>query len=254
MSGPRETDGPGGAHRRLDAELVRRGMAPSRSQAQAAIAAGKVSVAGRVETKAGRLVAANALIEAESAHPWVSRGGVKLAAALDAFGVEVAGRACLDIGASTGGFSDVLLSRGARAVTAVDVGRGQLHPRIAADGRVRALEQTDARGLTLDMIGMAPDLMVVDVSFIGLAKAIGPALHLAAAGADLVALFKPQFEVGPAHVGRGGIVSDQAATEAASQTFADWLAAEGWRVLDWIESPIAGGDGNRERLVHARRA
>ena len=239
---------------RLDAELVRRGLSPSRSQARAAIEAGKVIVAGRVETKPGRLVDGDADIIAEPAHPWASRGGVKLAAALDAFCVDPAGRRCLDVGASTGGFTDVLLARGAKVVTAVDVGRGQLIARIADDPRVRSLEQTDARSLTREMIGGAPQLVVVDVSFIGLAKALGAALDLAEAGADLVALFKPQFEVGPAHVRRGGIVSDVAATDAAATAFAGWLEARGWRVRGWIESPISGGDGNRERLVHAVRS
>lgn len=238
---------------RLDAELVRRGLSPSRSQARAAIEAGKVSVAGRVEIKPGRLVSRDVEIAAEAAHPWVSRGGVKLAAALEAFGVDPSGRVCLDVGASTGGFTDVLLTRGAKAVTAVDVGRGQLHPRIGADTRVRALEQTDARSLTLELVGAAPELIVADVSFIGLAKALGAALDLARPRADMVVLFKPQFEVGPAHVGRGGIVSDMAATDAAAEAFAAWLDQRGWRVHGWIDSPIAGGDGNRERLVHAVR-
>lgn len=240
--------------RRLDIELVQRGLFSSRARAQAAIEAGKVLVDGVVAAKPGVIVRPDAVIEAEPAHPWVSRGGVKLAHALDVFGLPPAGQACLDVGASTGGFTDVLLSRGARQVVAVDVGRGQLHAKLRADKRVISLEGTDARDLTAAMIGESPTLVVCDASFIGLAKVLGKALSLAAPQADLVALFKPQFEVGPAHVGKGGLVSDAAATDTAARVIEGWLRSEGWVVVAWTPSPIAGGDGNQERLVHARRA
>jgi 23S rRNA (cytidine1920-2'-O)/16S rRNA (cytidine1409-2'-O)-methyltransferase len=238
---------------RLDVELVKRGMFASRAQARAAIEAGKVRVDGVVAAKPGLAVQADAAIEAEPAHPWVSRGGLKLAHALDGFGISPEGRSCLDVGASTGGFTDVLLARGARRVVAVDVGRGQLHPKLRNDGRVISLEGTDARRLTAGLVGESPTLVVCDASFIGLPKVLGKALGLAPPGADLVALFKPQFEVGPAHVGKGGLVTDTAATDAAAGAVEDWLRSEGWPVTGWTLSPIAGGDGNQERLLHARR-
>lgn len=237
--------------RRLDVELVRRGLVASRAQARAAIEAGKVLVDAVVAAKPGLLVRGDTMIAAEAAHPWVSRGGVKLAHALDVFGIECAGRACLDIGASTGGFTDVLLSRGARRVVAVDVGRDQLHSRLREDPRIVSLESTDARNLTAEMLGEPPSLVVCDASFIGLAKLIGPALRLAAPGAKLVALFKPQFEVGPANVGRGGIVANHVATDEAANEIEAWLSSVGWPVENWTASPIAGGDGNRERLLLA---
>ena len=237
--------------RRLDVELVRRGLAPSRAQARAAIEAGKVSVDGAPAQKPGQMVRHDTVIAAEAAHPWVSRGGLKLDHALAVFGVDVAGKACLDVGASTGGFTQVLLARGAKRVVAVDVGRDQLHQSLRSDPRVVSLESTDARSLTAEMLGEPPALIVCDASFIGLAKLLGPALGLAAPGAQLVALFKPQFEVGPANVGRGGIVTDQAATEAAAGNLEAWLRDLHWHVSKWTESPIPGGDGNRERLLLA---
>jgi 23S rRNA (cytidine1920-2'-O)/16S rRNA (cytidine1409-2'-O)-methyltransferase len=240
--------------RRLDVELVRRGLFSSRAQAQAAIEAGKVRLDGVVVRKPGLAVKPGAAIAAEAAHPWVSRGGVKLAHALDVFGVSPEGRACLDVGASTGGFTDVLLSRGARRVVAVDVGRDQLHLKLRADKRVISLEGTDARELTTALVGESPTLIVCDASFIGLAKLLRKALSFAAPDAELVALFKPQFEVGPAHVGKGGLVSDAAATVAAARSLEDWLRSECWPVIAWTPSPIAGGDGNQERLLHARKA
>ena len=247
------SDSGAGEGGRLDVELVRRGLFSSRAQARAAIEAGKVVVDGKVAAKPGLVVRTDQAIEAEPAHPWVSRGGVKLAHALDVFGVSPEGRTCLDIGASTGGFTDVLLSRGARQVVAVDVGRDQLHSKIRSDKRVISLEGTDARELTAGLIRESPTLVVCDASFIGLAKVLGRALSLAASDADLVALFKPQFEVGPAHVGKGGLVTDAAATAAAANAFEAWLGSEGWTVVAWTASPIAGGDGNQERLVHAQK-
>jgi 23S rRNA (cytidine1920-2'-O)/16S rRNA (cytidine1409-2'-O)-methyltransferase len=239
---------------RLDVELVRRRLAASRTQARAAIEAGHVKVEGVVATKPGQLVGSGAAIDWTPAHPWVSRGGLKLVHALEVFGVDPAGRACLDVGASTGGFTEVLLSKGARRVVAVDVGRGQLHAKLAGDPRVASLEGTDARKLTAALLGETPTLVTCDASFIGLAKLLGRPLSLAAAEAELVTLFKPQFEVGPAHVGKGGIVSDIAAADRAAAAFETWLGEQGWRVRGWTESPILGGDGNRERLLHAVRS
>lgn len=237
--------------RRLDIELVRRGLSPSRGQAREAIETGKVRVEGSLAAKPGQLVTAATRIEAEALHPWVSRGGLKLDHALTTFGVDVSGQPCLDIGSSTGGFTDVLLARGARRVVAVDVGTGQLHPRLQADSRVISLESTDARDLTADRVIEPPTVLVCDASFIGLAKLLGPPLRLAAPRAKLVALFKPQFEVGREHVGKGGIVSNGAAKEAAAAALIHWLDQAGWRVQAWTDSPITGGDGNRERLFLA---
>ena len=241
-----------GERRRLDVELVLRGLAPTRARAREAIEAGKVLVDMRIASKPGQLVAATTLIEAEAAHPWVSRGGLKLDHALTAFSIAAAGRHCLDIGASTGGFTDVLLARGARRVVAVDVGVGQLHPRLRADLRVVSHESTDARSLDAAMVIEPPTLIVCDASFIGLAKLLTRPLELAAPHASLVALFKPQFEVGPANVGKGGIVSDASAVATAAAELELWLGYAGWPVIAWTDSPIAGGDGNHERLFMAR--
>lgn len=237
---------------RLDVELVKRGLMASRAQARAAIEAGKVIVDGAAAVKPGQLVTSRAIIDAEPAHPWVSRGGLKLDHALNAFGVDPAGRFCLDIGSSTGGFTDVLLARGARQIVAVDAGRGQLHANLRTHPQVISLEETDARNLTAGMIGEPPSLIVVDASFISLAKLLARPLELAAKQAVLVGLFKPQFEVGPDHVGRGGIVSDQEATARAASDLEIWLEAKGWPVEKWADSPITGGDGNRERLFCSR--
>lgn len=249
MAGDKESKG---RRERLDIELVRRGLAPTRARAREAIEAGKVQVEGVVATKPGQLVDHANRIEAEMAHPWVSRGGLKLDHALRAFGVDPAGRHCLDLGSSTEGFTEVLLARGARRVVAVDVGVGQLHPRLRSDPRVISLESTDARNLDAALLIDPPELVVCDASFIGLAKLLARPLQLAARTAILVALFKPQFEVGPAHVGKGGIVSDVAAVDAAAVALESWLATAGWPVRAWIDSPITGGDGNRERLFLAR--
>ncbi len=237
---------------RLDVELVRRGLMASRAQARAAIEAGKVVVDGTAATKPGQLVTSRVIIEAEPAHPWVSRGGLKLDHGLHAFGVDPAGRYCLDIGAATGGFTDVLLARGARQIVAVDAGRGQLHAKLRAHPQIISLEETDARNLTAEILGEPPSLIVVDASFISLAKLLARPLDLAAKQAELVGLFKPQFEVGPDHVGRGGIVSDQAATARAASDLEIWLREKGWPVEKWTDSPITGGDGNRERLFYSR--
>lgn len=241
-----------GGRRRLDVELVQRGLAPTRARAREAIEAGKVGVDGATATKPGQLVGDGSLIEAEAAHPWVSRGGLKLDHALTVFGVDPVGRHCLDIGASTGGFTDVLLARGARRVVAVDVGVGQLHPRLKADIRVVSHESTDARKIDAGLVIEPPTLIVCDASFIGLAKLLTRPLELAAPEAMLVALFKPQFEVGPANVGKGGIVSNPAAVAVAAEELERWLVTMGWVVRQWSDSPITGADGNRERLFVAQ--
>jgi len=239
---------------RLDRLLVARGLFESRAKARAAIEAGRVRVGGRPLLQPSATIAADALVEAEPAHPWVGRGALKLEAALQLWPVPVAGCVALDVGASTGGFTEVLLSRGAARVHAVDVGRGQLHPRVAADPRVVAHEGVDARTLDRSRIPEAVELIVCDASFIGLAKVLPAALSLAAPAAHLLALVKPQFEVGPAHVGKGGLVRDPAARAAALADAMAWLEAGGWTVQASADSPVPGGDGAREHLLWARRA
>jgi len=239
---------------RADKVLVALGHFESRTSAQAAIAAGKVTVSGKVLKKASEKITPDVRIKAEPEHPWVSRAGLKLVHALDAFEIDPGGAHCLDVGASTGGFTEVLLVRGAASVIAVDVGRDQLHARLQGDRRVSSLEATDARGLTAETVQMSPELIVCDASFISLHKLLSVPLSLAADQATLIALFKPQFEVGRAHVGKGGIVTDKAAITRAEQVFLDWLAAQGWQVKGRIDSPINGADGNAERLIFAVRA
>jgi 23S rRNA (cytidine1920-2'-O)/16S rRNA (cytidine1409-2'-O)-methyltransferase len=238
---------------RVDKVLVELGHFDSRAAAQAAISAGKVKVSGRVIAKASEKIAADARIEAEAAHPWVSRAGLKLSHALELFEIDPAGKSCLDIGASTGGFTDVLLTNGAASVVAVDVGRDQLHARLRDNRRVTSLEATDARSLTPDIFVHAPQLVVCDASFISLHKLLGVPLSLCADEAELIALFKPQFEVGRDHIGKGGIVTDRAATAHAEQAFVGWLAEQGWTAQAGADSPIKGGDGNAERLIYAVR-
>ena len=238
---------------RADKILVALGHFDSRAGAQAAIAAGKVTVAGRVIAKPSEKISADARIEAEAEHPWVSRAGLKLAHALDVFGVDPASNHCLDIGASTGGFTEVLLANGAASIVAIDVDRDQLHARLRDDPRVISREATDARSLMASDVGLPPQLVVCDAGFISLHKLLGPPLSLAADQAELIALFKPQFEVGREHVGKGGIVTDQAATARAEQAFVDWLSSQGWSVQARADSPIKGGDGNAERLIYAVR-
>lgn len=239
---------------RLDVLLVSRALVPSRAQARAAIEAGGVTVDGQVETSASRNVADDAVMTVEAAHDYVGRGALKLAQALDLWDVPVAGRIVLDVGASTGGFTEVCLRRGAARIHAVDVGHGQLHSRVAADPRVVNLERTDARMLDTTVMPEAPGLIVCDASFISLTKVLPAALALAAPDADLVTLVKPQFEMkSRADVGRGGVVRDEVARAAALARVIAWLEGEGWRVLATADSPIAGRDGNREYLLHARR-
>jgi 23S rRNA (cytidine1920-2'-O)/16S rRNA (cytidine1409-2'-O)-methyltransferase len=238
---------------RLDLALVERGLAPSRERAQALIAAGLVEVAGsRAGSAAQRVAAGEEVRVVGRDHPWASRGGLKLAAALDAFAVDPAGRVCLDAGASTGGFTDVLLRRGATLVYAVDVGYGQLDGRIARDARVRVLDRTNLR-LLRELPGPAPSLATLDLSFISLRLVLPRVAELAAPGAEVVALFKPQFEVGREAVGKGGIVRDAAVGEAAARELLAWAAeALGAATAGPIPSPITGTKGNRELLVHLR--
>jgi 23S rRNA (cytidine1920-2'-O)/16S rRNA (cytidine1409-2'-O)-methyltransferase len=240
------------ARMRADLLLVARGLVESRAKARAAIEAGGVQADGAPVMKPSDLVAEDAQLQVTPPHPWVSRGGVKLAHALDAFGVDPAGRVCLDVGASTGGFTHVLLTRGAARVYAVDVGVGQLHASLREDPRVVGLEHTDARALTRGVIPESPTLIVCDVSFIGAAKALSIPLSLAAPHADLVALIKPQFEAGP-NAGRAGVLSEGVARAAAEQAIASLDGAEGFHAVNVIDSPIRGGDGNLELLLHASR-
>ncbi|WP_374654995.1 TlyA family RNA methyltransferase [Phenylobacterium sp.] len=240
--------------KRADVVLVEQGLFDSRAKARAAIEAGGVSVDGRTLSKPSDMIDGGASIEAVAAHPYVGRGALKLVRALDLWPVALEGRTVLDVGASTGGFTQVCLERGAARVYAVDVGRGQLHPSLAGDPRVVSLEGVDARSLTSALIPDAPDLIVTDVSFIGLAKALPAALGLARGGAELVALVKPQFEVGPEAVGKGGLVKDDAARARALDEVSAFLRASGWIVQANADSPIAGGDGNREYLLWARKA
>jgi 23S rRNA (cytidine1920-2'-O)/16S rRNA (cytidine1409-2'-O)-methyltransferase len=242
------------ARKRADILLVERGLFESRAKARAAIEAGGVTAAGRRVAKASETIDEAAEIAAAPAHPWVGRGALKLVHALEAWPIAVAGRTVLDVGASTGGFTEVCLARGAERVYAVDVGRGQLHPRLEADPRVISLEGCDARALTQAQVAEAPQLVVSDVSFISLAKALPAALALAAPEADLIALVKPQFEVGPERVGKGGLVKDEAARAAALSGVERFLEASGWTVRARADSPIAGGDGNREFLLWAWKA
>lgn len=238
--------------RRADLFLVEHGHFESRARAQAAIRAGLVRVDGRPLTRASDPITPGARIEATPAHPYASRGGLKLAAALAAFRLDPDGRTCLDVGASTGGFTDVLLAGGASHVYAVDVGRGQLHARLAADPRVTNLEGTDIRTLAPAALAPPPDLATVDVSFIGL-RLVLPALPaLLAPGSSLVALIKPQFEAGRGRVGRGGLVRDPAVHAEVCAAVRDALQALGATILGLIDSPVPGGDGNAEFLIGAR--
>lgn len=242
--------------RRVDIELVARGLAPSRERAQAFVAAGLVEVDGARATSADQRVGAATTIRMLGRdHPWASRGGLKLAPALDAFGVKCEGRVCLDAGASTGGFTDVLLTRGAAFVYAVDVGRGQLDPRLANDPRVHVMDRTNLRSLT-SLPGAPPDLVTLDLSFISLRLVIPAVVRIVAPdGADLVALFKPQFELGREAVGKGGIVRDAAAAERAAKDFASWLESGFGAVARApMPSPVRGAKGNLEWLVGARLA
>nr|WP_313520710.1 TlyA family RNA methyltransferase [Brevundimonas diminuta] len=240
---------------RLDQLLVARGLAESRAKAKAAIEAGGVTVDGAPARAASQTVNEDTVVTYVDAFRWVGRGALKLERALDLWPVAVDSRVVLDVGASTGGFTEVCLDRGAAQVFAVDVGTGQLHPKVAADPRVANLEKTDARDLTPDVITEAPSLIVCDVSFISLSKVLPTALDLATRGADLITLVKPQFEAdGPKAVGKKGVVKDPEAHAAAVAKVRDWLDESGWAVREVADSPITGGDGNVEFLLWAQKA
>ena len=240
---------------RLDQMLVERGLAESRAKAQAAIMAGLVFSGDRRLDKPGTAIAADAPLELRGKpHPWVSRGGIKLAHALQHFGLSAQDRIAIDVGASTGGFTDVLLQHGAAKVYAVDVGEGQLDWRLRNDPRVVVLEKTNARHLDATLIPEPVDCVVCDASFIGLRIVLPAALSLAGSGGWAVALIKPQFEVGRERVGKGGVVCDPVLHDEVCTTIRDWWAGlPGWRVLGIEPSPITGPEGNREFLIAARK-
>jgi 23S rRNA (cytidine1920-2'-O)/16S rRNA (cytidine1409-2'-O)-methyltransferase len=237
---------------RADQLLVGRGLAESRSRAQALIMAGAVFSGERKVAKAGEMLTEDAPLEVRGKdHPWVSRGGIKLDHGLTHFGFDVSGAVALDVGSSTGGFTDVLLSRGAGKVYAVDVGTNQLAWKLRQDSRVVVLEQTNARHLTGEQVPEPVDIVVCDASFIGLAKVLEAPLKLAKPGAKLVALIKPQFEAGREEVGKGGVVRDSAVHERVCAEVKDWVEAQGWTVLGIERSPITGPEGNVEFLLGA---
>lgn len=238
---------------RLDADLVRRGLVPSRTEAARLVESGRVLVNGAVADKAARQVHAGDAVLVQGEGPrFVSRGGEKLDAALDAFGLDVTGWRVLDAGASTGGFTDCLLQRGARHVVALDVGHGQLHPRIRGDERVTVFERTHVRDATPDLVGGAVDLVVADLSFISLVRVLDALVGCCRSGGHLVLLVKPQFEAGRAEVAKvQGVITDPAVHERVCAEVHDALVERGCTVQGWVPSPITGSDGNREFLVHA---
>ncbi|MFB9950371.1 TlyA family RNA methyltransferase [Rhizobium puerariae] len=249
MSKPVETQ-------RLDQLMVSLGLLESRSRARDAIARGTVTVNGQVAVKAGQTFPPDATIVIDDpAQAYVSRAALKLSAALDRFGLDPEGRTCLDVGASTGGFTEVLLKRGARHVTAIDVGHGQMHERIAGDPRVTNIEGLNARHLSGDDLGGREiDFVVSDVSFISLKLALPPALNLARPGAICVLLVKPQFEAGREAIGKGGLLRDPGSAPAVATGLERWLVEDmGWTGLGLTPSPISGGDGNQEFLLAGRK-
>ena len=242
------------AKTRADVLLVERGLVESRSKAQALILAGKVFSGERKVEKAGEQLAGDAHLQVRGPdHPWVSRGGIKLDHGLAHFGFDVEGKVGLDVGSSTGGFTDVLLTHGARKVFAVDVGTNQLAWKLRDDDRVVVHEKTNARHLTTDIVTEPPGIVVCDASFIALHKVLDTALDLAAPGAGLVALVKPQFEAGREEVGKGGVVRDRAVHDRVCREAADWVASKGWTVLGVEQSPITGPEGNVEFLLGANK-
>jgi 23S rRNA (cytidine1920-2'-O)/16S rRNA (cytidine1409-2'-O)-methyltransferase len=237
---------------RADRLLVARGLFESRARAQAAIAAGRVTADGVPVRKASEEISPAAVIAAEAEHPYVSRGGVKLAAAIDHFSLDVAGHVCLDVGASTGGFTEVLLGRGARHVYAVDVGSGQLHPRLRGRDDIVSIEQTDIRNLSPSRFPELPDFAAIDVSFISLKLVVPVVAKLLAPRAQILALIKPQFEAGRRD-SKKGIVRDEAVHTAVSNDISAFVASLGWRVGGIVPSAILGGNGNREFFIEAER-
>jgi 23S rRNA (cytidine1920-2'-O)/16S rRNA (cytidine1409-2'-O)-methyltransferase len=239
---------------RADQLLVDRGLVESRARAQALILAGLVYSGERQIDKAGQPLAPDAALEVRGReHPWVSRGGIKLAHGLDHFGLDVTGALALDVGSSTGGFTDVLLQRGAAKVIAVDVGTNQLAWKLRQDPRVAVHEQTNARYLTAEIVPEPVDMIVCDASFIGLAKVLDAAVNFARPGGHLIALVKPQFEAERAEIGKGGVVRDPAVHERVCHAAALWVESRGWHVLGLTESPITGPEGNIEFLLAAER-
>jgi 23S rRNA (cytidine1920-2'-O)/16S rRNA (cytidine1409-2'-O)-methyltransferase len=239
---------------RADLALVAQGLAESRTRAQALILAGNVFVGDRRVAKAGDLIAEEAVLSVKGRdHPWVSRGGVKLAHGLEHFGFDVTGVVGLDVGSSTGGFTDVLLTKGASKVYAIDVGTNQLAWKLRSDPRVIVHEQTNARSLTSEIIPEPVDIVVCDASFIALAKVLDAALDLARPGAALVALVKPQFEAGRGEVGKGGVVRDPVIHQRVCDAAAAWVASKGWAVSGIETSPITGPEGNVEFLLGATK-
>lgn len=235
---------------RIDRLVVERGLVESRERAARLILAGEVLVDGQRVDKVGALVSPGAEVELLGRSPYVSRGGEKLAHALEAFGVKVAGRLCLDVGASTGGFTDCLLQRGAARVYAVDVGTAQLDARLRKDERVMVMEQTNARALDARIFGDSPTLAVIDVSFISLEKILPSVFGVLAPRGEVLALVKPQFEVGRDAVGKGGVVRDPALHRAVVSRLARYSVIRGWHVLGVTASPLKGPKGNREFFLH----
>jgi 23S rRNA (cytidine1920-2'-O)/16S rRNA (cytidine1409-2'-O)-methyltransferase len=238
---------------RADQRLVELGLASSRARAQAEIRSGSVTCNGRLVDRPSRDVAPDARLELRAGgHPWVSRGALKLAHALDHFAIEVEGKIALDLGASTGGFTEVLLARSAQRVYAIDVGHDQLHKKLRGDARIILREGVNARDLGPSIVSELVDLIVADLSFISLKLALPPALALAAPGAHLVALIKPQFEAGPGATKKGG-VRDEAVHARVCADISVWMSSQaGWRVMGVTPSPILGGEGNREFLLMAQ--
>jgi 23S rRNA (cytidine1920-2'-O)/16S rRNA (cytidine1409-2'-O)-methyltransferase len=234
---------------------VSRGLAESRTKAQALIMAGAVFSGEKKLAKAGDMLAEDAPLEVRGKdHPWVSRGGIKLEHGLNYFGFDVTDAVALDVGSSTGGFTDVLLTRGAAKVYAVDVGTNQLAWKLRQDSRVVVLEQTNARRLTAEQIPETVDIVTCDASFISLAKIVETPLKFARPGAKLIALVKPQFEAGREEVGKGGVVRDRGVHERVCASAAEWVASQHWRVLGIAESPITGPEGNVEFLLGAEKS
>jgi 23S rRNA (cytidine1920-2'-O)/16S rRNA (cytidine1409-2'-O)-methyltransferase len=240
------------ARKRADILLVERGLFESRARAQAAIEAGLVTAGGRPVQKPSETIAIDARLEAQPAHPFVSRGGVKLSGALEQYPIEIENHVCLDVGASTGGFTEVLLANGASLVFAVDVGQGQLHPSLHGHPKIVSMEATDIRSFEGKRLPMRPDVVVIDVSFISLKSVLPVALSLAAAPMHLLALIKPQFEAPRKH-SKGGIIRDATVHQAVCDDIAAFAASLGCTAIEVFASPIAGGDGNLEFFLGARR-
>jgi 23S rRNA (cytidine1920-2'-O)/16S rRNA (cytidine1409-2'-O)-methyltransferase len=238
---------------RADQYLTANGYYDSRARAQAAIKAGLVTVDGEAIKKPSEKIKDGAVVTAGREHPWVSRGGVKLDHALTVFGVNPAGRIALDVGASTGGFSQVLAARGAAKIYAVDVGHGQLHGDLKNEPKIISMEGQDARALSPSDLSPLPDLIVCDASFISAMKVLETPLKLAAETAELITLVKPQFEVGKVNIGRGGLVKSEELGLRALDTVRHWTRDQGWQVIETCVSPIKGGSGNVEYLLHAQR-